>query len=281
MVRLKTHGILSFGVNLPSSVGMLVVCLAELTLLHMMLILLLSGFFSILRSLKSGDAELAVMMLWSMWCERNERLWKNTVCSPEQVVFHGKEVLFDWLQARQSPGLVPRCNSEISFCSKWHLLPASFLKCSCDTATFSETGEFGMGLVLRDETSSLVAFKMIKLPGLPQAHECEALTLLETLLWIRELGYSWVIFETDSKMVVDGLDSYFSNHTEFGAILSSCSSILLYKSYLKVVVIRRLANVAAHTLARQSCFVSSSSSGVNALNWLVAPLRAICLCSDH
>ncbi|XVE88930.1 hypothetical protein DITRI_Ditri19aG0109600 [Diplodiscus trichospermus] len=117
--------------------------------------------------------------------------------------------------------------------------------------------EVGMGMILRDEADALVAYQMRKLPGLPRVHECEALTLQEALSWVRDLGYSQVIFETDSKMVIDGLHANSPNHSEFGTILSSCNSDLSAEPYFKVKYVRRTANATAHLLARHSRFVSS------------------------
>ena len=46
-----------------------------------------------------------MMILWSIWCERNERLW-NRIARPNSfVVFRGLECQYEWLQAKNQPSV--------------------------------------------------------------------------------------------------------------------------------------------------------------------------------
>ncbi|XVF83412.1 hypothetical protein PTKIN_Ptkin16aG0483700 [Pterospermum kingtungense] len=89
------------------------------------------------------------------------------------VVFHAMETLYDWVQAK--PATILSVGGVTSY-SKWHPPPSSTLKCNCDAATFSATGEYGMGIILRDELGDLVAYRMLKLAGLPAINQLKQVT---------------------------------------------------------------------------------------------------------
>ncbi|XVF71518.1 hypothetical protein PTKIN_Ptkin12aG0044200 [Pterospermum kingtungense] len=117
---------------------------------------------------------------------------------------------------------------------------------------------------------------MLRQPGLPAVKECEALTLQEAISWVRSLGYTRVIFEVDSKQVVDALSSLSSDLTEFGVIIECCKSMVLVEPHFKVIFARRGANVAAHALARRSRFVPCPAVGFDVPDWLCSQLSVVC-----
>ena len=50
--------------------------------------------------------------------------------------------------------------------------------------------------------------------------------LAEALSWIGQLGMQIVIFEVDSKGVVDAINSYVLDISEFGSIIKDCKNIV-------------------------------------------------------
>ncbi|XVF41027.1 hypothetical protein PTKIN_Ptkin01aG0247600 [Pterospermum kingtungense] len=62
--------------------------------------------FSIVRTLQDQVASTIVMVLWSIWRERTERFWNNTLRPANSMVFHGLECLYEWLQAKDQPARV-------------------------------------------------------------------------------------------------------------------------------------------------------------------------------
>ncbi|XVF72200.1 hypothetical protein PTKIN_Ptkin12aG0101000 [Pterospermum kingtungense] len=115
-----------------------------------------------------------------------------------------------------------------------------------DAATFVDSGEFGMGMLLRDDKGRLIAYKMLKFAGLPKVKECEALTLSVALSWIHDMG-----------LRLEPEPTY------------------------KVSFVRRKANVVAHVLARKSRYVVTPTVCYDVPAWLRAPLRALCTSNDR
>jgi ribonuclease HI len=80
--------------------------------------------------------------------------------------------------------------------------------------------------------------------------EGESIALLEALKVMVQRGYSHVIFETDSKSVVDAIHHFRSGHSEFSFIVSNINNILSCNQNFMVKFVKRQANMVAHTLAR-------------------------------
>ncbi|XVF42510.1 hypothetical protein PTKIN_Ptkin01aG0369500 [Pterospermum kingtungense] len=62
-----------------------------------------------------------------------------------------------------------------------HKPPALAYKCNSNAALFFESGECGMGMVLRNDKGEMVACRVAKLPGTPEVCEVEALTRMKLL----------------------------------------------------------------------------------------------------
>lgn len=79
------------------------------------------------------------MVVWSIWRQRNNLLWNNSVSSEAQTVFMARYVLCDWLAAQRDKcvrftSVVHAARAQRS----WNVSPAPFLKCNIDFATFSD-----------------------------------------------------------------------------------------------------------------------------------------------
>jgi ribonuclease HI len=80
--------------------------------------------------------------------------------------------------------------------------------------------------------------------------EGEFIALLEALKAMNQRGYSHVIFETDSKNVVDAIHHFRGGCSEFSIIVSNINNILSCNQNFMVKFVKRQANMVAHTLAR-------------------------------
>jgi deoxyxylulose-5-phosphate synthase len=67
---------------------------------------------------------------------------------------------------------------------------------------------------------------------------------------MEQQGISHVIFETDSKSVVDAIHHLHGGSFEFSFLISCINNILSCNPNFMVKFIKRQANIVAHTLAR-------------------------------
>ncbi|XVF40504.1 hypothetical protein PTKIN_Ptkin01aG0118600 [Pterospermum kingtungense] len=154
------------------------------------------------------------MVMWALWKQRNDKLWNNVNISEQQVVFHALESLCEWEYAQQQ---------------KMFEKSSSLFK-----------GAIGIGMVLRDEYGLFRAGRTVLKSGLMAVKEGEAFGLFEALLWVCNLRCQQVIFELDSKEVVDVVGRATLDFTKFGAIIRSCKQILGMKEFSVQHVGRKL-----------------------------------------
>jgi ribonuclease HI len=80
--------------------------------------------------------------------------------------------------------------------------------------------------------------------------EGESIALLEALKVMGQRVISQVIFETDSKSVVDAIHHFRGGSFGFSIIISNINNTLSCNSNFMVKFIKRQTNMVAHTLAR-------------------------------
>lgn len=71
-----------------------------------------------------------------------------------------------------------------------------------------------------------MAARMSRIEGVPLVKECEAFSLLKALLWASNLSFQNVVFESDSKIVVDVVLFPSDDHTEFEDVNNRCRTII-------------------------------------------------------
>ncbi|CAN1188770.1 hypothetical protein LINPERHAP2_LOCUS39526 [Linum perenne] len=106
--------------------------------------------------------------------------------------------------------------------------------------------------------------------------EAEALTLRDVMIWMRDMGFGDVEFESDAQFVVDSVNREENDETEFGDIVQQCRS-LLEENPSFVVSFGRSSNMMAHVLARHACSYDSPHCGVMPPTWLRNLLDECCL----
>ncbi|KAK2416735.1 protein argonaute [Trifolium repens] len=79
--------------------------------------------------------------------------------------------------------------------------------------------------------------------------EGEAMALAEAMKEMLQRGLSYVVFESDSKIVVDAISSRQSCVSEFSLLISYIQSILSLHNYFEVKYVRRQANKTLPSLA--------------------------------
>ena len=92
--------------------------------------------FKALQDLSKDDADLFCCVLWSIWKQRNNRVWNEVIDAPVYVVERAKVMLHDWQDARRI------CNTSCAHLRqegtvKWIKPAEGRFKCNID-ASFSQ-----------------------------------------------------------------------------------------------------------------------------------------------
>jgi ribonuclease HI len=80
--------------------------------------------------------------------------------------------------------------------------------------------------------------------------EGEALALLEAMKAMEQRRITNMIFETDSKSVVDAIQYFHGGNSEFSLLVSHINNLLSSCRNFMVKFIKQQANMAAHSLSR-------------------------------
>jgi ribonuclease HI len=217
-----------------------------------------SIIFMCLQLLTSDEAALFCYVIWSIWKQRNNKIW-NGVTDPQAFVFdRAKSMLEDWKIARAIRENSPNHNQPDRNV-KWVKPRAGHFKCNIDASFSQNSNMVGIGMCIRDEHGAFVLARTECFSPMCEVHVGEALGLLSALEWVHLLNLGHVDFELDAKRVVDSFKSQNSDATEFGNIINNCKTLLsnLYENS-SVEFVRRQANEVAHNLAKAALLSASS-----------------------
>ncbi|CAN1292379.1 Putative ribonuclease H protein At1g65750 [Linum perenne] len=150
----------------------------------------------------SSRVQDVVALVWSLWHERNDRVWNQQSKCEELIVRLGKEHVQEWWALKQGAGNAraqpPTVNQERSR-NRWSRPDLGAIKINIDAALFFDAGRYGVGLVARDAQGSLIGYRQQLFPGTPPANEAEANGLIEAIRWAEVMGWTRVVYETDCQ----------------------------------------------------------------------------------
>jgi ribonuclease HI len=133
---------------------------------------------------------------------------------------------------------------------QWQKPCGRWWKCNVDASISPTSNATGWGWVVHDTYGSFIAAGTNSCMQKLTAAEGEATALLEAMREAYAKGLTNIIFESDSKVVVDAIHANYQGTSELYSILSSIRALLHCNANFEVKFSRRQANMAAHTLAR-------------------------------
>ncbi|CAN1164805.1 hypothetical protein LINPERHAP2_LOCUS25784 [Linum perenne] len=195
-----------------------------------------------------GTRSTAATVLWSLWRERNRRVWTNEACMVWTAMKLALDDLANWKAAQVGPQPINR--NTAPQCNKWHAPPPDTLKCNTDIGFRDEENKMGLGIILQDCEGRVWGYRQWHGIGRWTTREGEAVAFLTTLRWVSEDGHDDLIFELDAESVRNALNDSVIDDSKFGCIIQQCRDFLLRFPRFRVQVVRRNRNQAAHLLAR-------------------------------
>ncbi|CAN1752340.1 Putative ribonuclease H protein At1g65750 [Linum perenne] len=223
----------------------------------------------LVRTVVSNEREKVMAILWSIWKEKNNRVWRQTRSIAKWVVQFGLTSLKEWQAARRRPNV--ETEHDAARCLRWHPPTHGELKCNTDYATFPNEHKSDFGVVVRDEAGDLIKFGMQARAVILTPTEGEGLAMLTSMLKMEEEGLERVVFETDVQQVVQALRRLGSDRSEFGDVVRKCKEVLARNPGFYVQFSRRVQNKVAHELAMQSFSFTTPHWDEISPNWLSEP----------
>ncbi|CAJ2634618.1 unnamed protein product [Trifolium pratense] len=212
--------------------------------------------FSICLTENKETAGTFAMLVWILWNNRNNCVWNDNNEPGTSLGVKTRHLWNEWFsvaQVQQNRSQIAQQQQD----TRWQKPVQGWYKCNVDAAFHKERNRSSFGWCLRDDEGRFVMAETTWLNGNCSIIEGESIALLEALKVLEQRGISHVIFETDSKSVVDAIHNLRSGSSEFSSIICLIKNTLLCNPNFKVKFIKRQANMVAHTLARAAISWSS------------------------
>ncbi|XP_073133625.1 uncharacterized protein [Henckelia pumila] len=221
------------------------------------------------------------MLLWSIWKQRNEKVWNNSNSNVIKANMMAQECLSDWMGAKQICNEMQHPENIKTLCTMWHKPAHSIIKCNVDAAFFGDEHKYGIGCLLRDEDGKVVSCRTCIFHGSVDVMEGEAMGLLEALVWVHSLGSKKIFFELDAKGVVDTINADYVGVFEFTSIVHKCKDIIRSEQDFFISFARRQANECTHALAKASSFYVSPTIWSEPPSFISSYLNLVCKNTYH
>ncbi|KAL6140910.1 hypothetical protein ACLB2K_059202 [Fragaria x ananassa] len=137
------------------------------------------------------------MLLWAIWIERNNILWKGVNFDPAHTVSWSLKLLEEYHRA--NPGKTN--GRKARAVAKWEFPPPGRLKINCDGA-FRSNGEDGAAVVVRNEEGTFVGANVMKLPFLHSPLQAEAKACRMGICLAMRHDWKEVVIESDCSVLV-------------------------------------------------------------------------------
>jgi ribonuclease HI len=196
------------------------------------------------------------MMIWILWQNRNNKVWNAVHETGRSLGLKAGMLWNEWREV-QLVQHGSRHTQQQQQILRWESPCQGWFKCNVDAGFHNDLNKTSTGWCLRDHLGRFVMAETTWVDGKYSIIEGEAIALLEALKAMKRRSISNVIFETDSKSVVDATHHYNGGNSEFSLLVSLINNLLAMSPNFMVKFIRRQANMVAHTLARAAISWSS------------------------
>jgi ribonuclease HI len=207
------------------------------------------AIFSICSNEDKATAGRFAVMAWILWSNRNSKVW-DEISEPGHVLgFKALKFWDDWIMVQQLQQGTTTSEQQ-QYNTRWEKPMFGWFKCNVDAAFHQNSNKTSTGWCVRDHLGQFVMAGTTWINGSCSIVEGESIALLEALKYMHQRGITHVIFETDSKSVVDAIHQFRGGVSEFSFIVSNIINILSCNQNFMVKFVKRQANMVAHTLAR-------------------------------
>ena len=207
------------------------------------------------QTLSTTELKLFAMMSWSLWYRRNCVRLNKPVEPVASLLPRTYELLQEYIDVQERPiqnqiQAVGQIQSRTTV--SWKPPAMGRVKINYDGAVFNETGEAGIGVIIRNPQGAVMASLSERIPFPHSVEAVEATAARVAVQLAYDLGFKEVEVEGDSINIVQALSQTEPNYTLYGHIINDTkftSQLLVSVHFLHV---KREGNKVAHSLAKRA-----------------------------
>jgi ribonuclease HI len=182
-----------------------------------------------------------------IWFRRNSVVHGEDFLHPNLLVKGTMESSEEYKQANLGDSALPK---SVGVQAKWQAPPTGTYKVNWDAAVDSVNGRMGIGIVVRDYEGHVIAARSVTIMGNLEPIAAEALAAFQATNFSKDLGLQHIILEGDALQVVKAVNCPSRNWSRFGQLVEDTRMVIHSFSSWRVSHISRVANSAAHGLAK-------------------------------
>lgn len=191
------------------------------------------------------QAEKFVTLCWALWNRRNKARLNKPIENLEQINAFAQNYLDEFCQCSSSS--VPPHGT----CSPvlWRAPSRCRFKFNYDGAVFSDRGEAGLGVVVRNAWGLTMASLVLRIKYPYSVEAVEATACKHAVRFAIEIGINEGEFEGDSSTIVQALNTIDHSNAAFGNIITDVVFLSSKLSQVHFQHVKRQGNSVAHCLS--------------------------------
>ncbi|KAL6511844.1 hypothetical protein OROGR_021441 [Orobanche gracilis] len=187
-----------------------------------------------------------ICICWRLWYTRNELVNNMKQPEPSAVMQFAGDFLMRYREAK-SQFAAPRPPESQKV---WTPPMDATIKVNVDAALFKNSNSTGLGLVARNSSGIVVAWRQRLRSNVTCPEIAETLALLEAVRLAEEFGWQQVTIESDCLNVIKAINSQEVCLSSVGHMIDEIKSVFLLFSVISFQHTFRSANILAHDLAK-------------------------------
>lgn len=187
-----------------------------------------------------------LFLLWSVWKERNARIWHDKSITIATLSCQA----WSYLQAFRAVHYKPKPSKLRRLRTQWSAPPVGWIKANLDGAYDQSSNTGDIGIVFRDSSGSVLGGMSKFIRYVTSAEHAEANAGREACFLAAKYALTPVLFEFDSAILVSASRSIVPHMSTLGRVYDDILSSLMELSGSSFVHVYREGNSLAHNLAR-------------------------------
>ncbi|XVF82801.1 hypothetical protein PTKIN_Ptkin16aG0079000 [Pterospermum kingtungense] len=205
-------------------------------------------FTIVTKNMPKEHFEEGLVVMWALWNWRNKKIKEGVKIDAKIVVRRSLSYLHEFKKAQLK-------EANLTTALTWKPPDGTTYKVNFDGAVHMEEAVGGAGVVIRDWRGHIIGAMHATTNGISTAELAEAKAATIALNFAKDLGLSNIILEGDASNIITAINSSQLDLSPIGNLIEEVRAICKDFRACQTRHVKREANMAAHTLAKEALIV--------------------------